>query len=163
MAQTRLADLIVDSTTSFDATTRQAIIETDQYVWDPAGLAWVKATQPLGNVVSTPYRRISTADTNTASIKAAAGTVYGWSIGNLNAAARYVKLYNKASVPVVGTDTPFLTLPIPGNTAGAGSNLALPGGIAFGTGIALAITANAADADATVIGAGDVILNVFYA
>lgn len=38
-----------------------------------------------------------------------------WSVvtSNINAAARYLKLYNKASAPTVGTDTPVLTIPLP--------------------------------------------------
>ncbi len=56
---------------------------------------------------TTPYHRVSTADTNATSVKASAGTHYGVQAGNVNAAARYLKLYDKATAPtVVGTDVP---------------------------------------------------------
>ncbi len=93
-------------------------------------------------------RVLSAASTNATSVKASAGQVYTVYAHNINAAVRYLKLYNKASAPTVGTDTPVLTIPIPGNTAGAGAVLDTGGmGIAFGTGIALAITTGVADAD----------------
>lgn len=56
-----------------------------------------------------------------------------------------------------------MTLPIPGNTAGAGFALSTGGmGIAFGTGIALALTTGVADADTGAVAANDIILNVLY-
>lgn len=108
-------------------------------------------------------RVLSGASTNATSVKASAGQVYSIYAHNLNAAVRYLKLYNKASSPTVGTDTPVLTLPIPGNTAGAGFVLDTGGmGIAFATGIALAITTGVADADAGAVAANDIVVNILY-
>ena len=73
---------------------------------------------------------------------------------------RYVKLYNKASAPTVGTDVPVLTIPVP-----AGGPVNLPFGATghrFATGIALAITANAADSDTTAVGASEVKVATAY-
>lgn len=106
------------------------------------------------------HRRISTADTNAQSIKASAGQVYAIMASNLNAAARYLKLYNKASAPVVGTDTPVMTLMIPPNSSGF--VLPVSAGIEFPAGIASAITAGSADADTTAVAAGDIIFHAFY-
>jgi hypothetical protein len=39
---------MVDQVNSIDPVTGQLIIETNNYVWDPIGLAWVKETQPGG-------------------------------------------------------------------------------------------------------------------
>jgi hypothetical protein len=39
-------------------------------------------------------------------VKASAGQVYSLFVSNINAAVRYLKLYNKASAPTVGTDVP---------------------------------------------------------
>lgn len=111
---------------------------------------------------ATPYKLISAASTNATSVKAQSGTVYMISAINLNAAVRYLKLYNKASAPTVGTDTPVLTLPIPGNTAGAGFNISIPQGIDFGTGIALALTTGSADADTGAVAASEIIVNLAY-
>lgn len=108
-------------------------------------------------------RTISAASTNATSVKGSAGQVYTVTGVNLNASPRYLKLYNKASAPTVGTDTPVMTLPIPGNTAGAGFSLDTGGmGIQFTTGIALAITTGVADADTGAVAANEIILHVLY-
>ena len=106
---------------------------------------------------------ISSAGTNATSIKASAGQLYGLFATNANAAPRYLKIYNKATAPVVGSDVPLQTYLIPGNAAGAGFTRYIPHGIPFTVGIALAITAGAADADASAIGAAEVIVNLEYA
>ncbi len=110
----------------------------------------------------TPYKLISAATTNAQSIKGSPGQIGFIVVGNVHADPRFVKFYNKASAPTVGTDTPVLTLMIPGNVKGSGLCLPVPAGIEFTTGIAMAITADEADADTTTIGAGDVTVNVGY-
>lgn len=108
-------------------------------------------------------RTISAASTNATSVKASAGQVYGWMITSTDATPVYVKLYNKASSPTVGTDTPVMTLMVPGNSAGAGVVAAeFTMGIPFATGIALAITTGATDADTGAVAANEVIVNLFY-
>lgn len=106
------------------------------------------------------YRKLATADTNAAVIKASAGRVYGYSISNQSAAAKFVKLYNKASAPTVGTDTPVRTIMIP---AGAVSNYHINAGLSFPTGIAIAATGAITDADTTALAANDLAINVDYA
>lgn len=108
-------------------------------------------------------RTLSAASTNATSVKASAGQVYTIYAHNINAAVRYLKIYNKASAPTVGTDTPVLTLPIPGNAAGAGFALDTGGmGIAFATGIALALTTGIADADTGAVAANEIVINLLY-
>lgn len=111
----------------------------------------------------TIYRVLSLATTNGAIVKASPGTVSGWYISNVNAAARFVKLYNLAAALTVGTSTPVITLAIPGNTAGAGANVAFLPGIAFSTGIGIGITGAVADNDTTAVAANEVVVNLFYA
>lgn len=108
---------------------------------------------------TTTNKRISGASTNAVSIKASAGQVYGWFITNSNAAARYVKLFNKATVPIPGTDVPVLTLMVPANSYITAS---FPLGIPFSAGIGLAMTAGNGDLDTTAIGAGDIISHIFW-
>ena len=61
------------------------------------------------------------------------------------------------------TNTPQITLGIPGNTAGAGMVAAeYTMGIAFGSGLSYAVTANAPVTDSTAIGSGDIVMNLFY-
>jgi hypothetical protein len=108
---------------------------------------------------STASHTMSAASTNANSLKASAGMVYGLSISNANASARYFKLYNKASSPTVGTDTPILTLQVPGN----GTVIrAYPVGLVLGTGIAWACTGGIADSDTTAIGANDCSIDIDY-
>jgi hypothetical protein len=104
-------------------------------------------------------RVVSAASTNATNVKSAAGQVYGWYLSNLNAAARYVKLYNKATAPTVGTDTPLLTLMVP---AGGAANMEFTNGIAFGTGIGFATTTGSADSDTGAVALGDVVVNLLY-
>jgi hypothetical protein len=104
-------------------------------------------------------RVMSAASTNATSVKASAGQVYGWYFYNSNAAVRYLKLYDKASAPTVGTDTPVMTIAIPG---GAAANVAIPHGIAFATGIALALTTGVADADTGAVAATELVVNLLW-
>lgn len=108
-------------------------------------------------------RLVSAASTNATSLKASAGLLTLVYAVNLNAAVRYLKFYNKASAPTVGTDTPVLTLPIPASTTGAGFMLVVPGGLAFSTGIAYATTTGVADSDTAAVAANEIIVSFGYA
>lgn len=108
-----------------------------------------------------PYKLNSNASTNATSVSATANTLlYGYYISNTNSSVRYVKFYNKASAPTVGTDVPVLVLAIPG--AGA-ANVSFPAGINFTTGLAFATTTGAADSDTGAVAANEVIVNLVYA
>ena len=75
-------------------------------------------------------------------------------ISNTGAAAAFVKLYNLATAPVVGTSAVVLTIPVL-----AGGTVSInwgPLGMRFGTGIGLAITNLAPDADTTAVALGQV-------
>lgn len=99
-------------------------------------------------------------------VKATAGQVYWIHCMNLSAAKVFLKFYNAtAATVVVGTTTPVLTFPVPttGDTNGAGFNLAIPNGIAFGTAITVAATTGVADNDTGAPGANEVVLNMGYA
>jgi plasmid maintenance system antidote protein VapI len=107
-------------------------------------------------------KTISAATTNATVVKASAGKLGGWFLSNVNAAARYLKVYNKATSPTVGTDVPVLTILIPGNTAGAGANLELSNGLLFSTGISFAVTTGITDADSTAVAANEIAVNLYY-
>lgn len=107
----------------------------------------------------TSYNAVSAASTNATSVKASAGNLFEITASNVTATATFVKLYNKASAPTVGTDVPVLTISVPANTTVAmqfGSQ-----GKRFATGIALAVTAAAAATDTAAAVAG-VQLNATY-
>lgn len=108
---------------------------------------------------ATPYKLVSAASTNATSVKASAGQIYSIAATNSNAAVRYLKLYNKASAPTVGTDTPVQVYMLP---AGGGIALSIPVGMAFATGIAFAITSGAADSDSGTVLANENIVSLTY-
>lgn len=106
------------------------------------------------------YKLVSAATTNANVVKAGQGTVYGIQAYNVNASARYLKFYDKATAPTVGTDTPVKTILIPGNIAGAGNNVVC--NFTLQAGIAIAITSGMADADTGAVGAADVVVNIDF-
>lgn len=98
--------------------------------------------------------------TNATSAKASVGDLFGCYGYNSSATTTYLKLYNKASAPTVGTDTPVLTLPLPPTAAFAYDFASMY----FSIGIAYALTTDAADAGTTAVAAGAILgLNVAYA
>jgi hypothetical protein len=122
-----------------------------------------RIAQRLTDLVSrtdNTYRLLASLNTtNSALIKNAAGVVWKVTGNNTVAAKKYIKLYNKATAPTVGTDVPVVTLVIP---ASSYFNIDIPGR-AFATGIGVGITGAAADNDTTAVGAGDIeCLNIFY-
>lgn len=98
----------------------------------------------------------SAATTNATSVKASGGRLYTVQVANTSASVKFVKFYNKASAPTVGTDTPVARYAVPAGWSG--DLLDTPLGRAFSTGIAFAITGGGADSDTTAVAAGDVYL-----
>jgi hypothetical protein len=136
------------------------------YATEPIPGAQISGTQPVsgtltsaGTTTNTPVTPTTTftnsvATTNATSIKATAGTLWSIVVSNVNAAARFVKVYNLATAPTVGTSVPAFTIAVPANgtvTVSGGAN-----GIRFATGISLAITVGAADSDTAAVAANDV-------
>lgn len=111
---------------------------------------------------ATPGRLVSAASTNGTVVKASGGTLYALVVTNINAAIRYLKVYNSTSV-TVGTTTPTWTFAIPASTTGAGFNVPIPAcGIAFGTGICLGMTTGIADNDTGAVAANEIIANYAF-
>jgi hypothetical protein len=107
-----------------------------------------------GGIASSSYLASAAASTNATSVKASPGRLYKVCGYNGASALRYLKLYNKASAPTVGTDTPLFRRPLP------------PGGFCFdwmdigayfSTGIAYALTTGNADADTGALTAADIV------
>ncbi len=101
---------------------------------------------------------VSAASTNATSTKASAGVLHDASANNLNAAARYLKLYDKASAPTVGTDTPKRVMPLP-----PASSLQWVLDLDFPTGIAWALTTGIANADTGAVSASEHAVGLSYA
>lgn len=105
----------------------------------------------------------SAASNNKTAVKASAGQLYMISAQNVNAAARYLKVFDKTSANVTaGTTAADYQFTIPGNTAGAGLVLNIDKGIAHANAITIMITGGAALTDNTSISANDVTLTIGY-
>ena len=102
---------------------------------------------------ATYSRVVSGASTNATNLKASAGGIAAIDLFNVAAYTVFLKLYNKASAPTVGTDIPVWTIPI---QAGGGFSREFLQGEYFATGIAYAMTKLQADSDTTALAAGDV-------
>ncbi len=111
-------------------------------------------------VPATAYFLNSAATTNGALIITGTSSLAAFHATNTGAGAAYVKLYNKATAPTVGTDVPEMIIPVPAAVSG------VPGvapplslgyiGHRFPLGLGIAITGAAADADTTAVAAGQV-------
>ena len=117
----------------------------------------------MAGVPVIPYKLISAGSTNATSIKASAGRVHVIIASNVNAAVRYLKLYDMATAPTVGTHVPKWTIPLPGGAVGTGIPIIIPeGGLDFGAGIAIALTTEATDAGTTGVSANETVVNIGY-
>lgn len=110
----------------------------------------------------TPVSTVSAASTNATSLKASAGQVGHVTVTNINAAMRYLKFYNKASAPTVGTDTPVYVIPLPGGTTGTGATTSFGAGLEFPTGIAWALTTGPTVGDTGAVAASEIIVSIGY-
>jgi hypothetical protein len=110
---------------------------------------------------ATPYSYISAASANQDSqvVKASAGLVYAIQVFNINAAARYLKVYDKATAPT-SADTPVKRILIPASGGGGSGGIQIPGGMVFGSGIAFRLTTGIADADATAVASAEILVNI---
>jgi len=106
----------------------------------------------------TIYRNIDLDETGKL-ISTGTHQLYGWYLFNLAATVRYVKIYNKATAPTVGTDTPVMTIPL---VTGGGANVEYNIGIPFSLGLGIGATTGVADNDTGAPAANDVVVNIFY-
>lgn len=102
---------------------------------------------------------LSAATTNATVVKASAGQIYGIQFVNTGAGWAFVKFYNKATAPTVGTDAVVEILGIP---PGGAREVNRPIGMPFAAGIAMAITGAYTDADTTAVTAGQVVGSIQY-
>jgi hypothetical protein len=105
-------------------------------------------------VPATPYFVNSAASTNGALILTGTSGLQAFFASNTGASDAFVKLYNKATAPTVGTDVPEMVIKVPAT----GQVELTPGfqGYRFALGLGIAITGLAADTDTTAVAAGQV-------
>lgn len=118
----------------------------------------MRSTGSAFSVVRLPA---AAASTNATLIKSSAGKLARLTGYNAATSVRYLKLYNKASAPTVGTDTPVATLALPPSKEFSfdWANI----GLIFATGVGFGLTTGSADSDTGALSAADVVgLNFYY-
>jgi len=138
------------------------------YATEPIPGAQVSATQPVSGTVTatvtppapaTPYFLNSAASTNGALILTGTSGLQAFYATNEGATPAYIKLYNKATAPTVGTDIPEMIIPVPAAVSGvpgvANPNIGF-NAFRFALGLGIAITGAAAHTDTTAVAAGQV-------
>jgi hypothetical protein len=103
------------------------------------------------------YRSLALGDTGVI-VTSQRTILCGWTITNINAAIRFVKLYNKATA-ASAADTPVLVIGIP---PGETVSLVIPGGLVFSAGISARCVTTIPDAGATGAAANEIATQLFY-
>lgn len=98
-----------------------------------------------------PLTYNSVAGTNATVLRSMACFLFSGVVSNTSASPVYVKFYDKATAPTVGTDVPVFVLPVAAN-ANVPLQISDPG-LRFKLGISIAITGGSADTDTTAIAA----------
>lgn len=118
------------------------------------------------------FKLSSAATTNLLKIGNSTGIkCYGYNIVNTNAAARFLKLYwgppgkwsSAGETPTVGTDVPSITIEVPAlgtTTGGAGAYWDV--GVGNQGEMWMATTTTAPDNASTAVGAGDLLISIFF-
>jgi hypothetical protein len=126
------------------------------------GLLLALSSPVLGQ--SSPSKYFSAASTNSTLVQAAVSsnkfvTLKTGIALNTTMTVYYLKLYDKATAPTCGTDTPVWTLPIPFATSNAVGGFVLPlaDGLQFKLGLGFCITGAIADNDTSNAATGVVV------
>lgn len=98
------------------------------------------------------------ANTTPVQIKAGKGIAVAVSLSHSGTGMRYLKLYDKATPPVVGTDVPVQVFGIPA----AWSREVNFQPVAYQLGMWMTVTTGAADTDATAPNANEVVADVYW-
>lgn len=110
-------------------------------------------------VPATPYFVNSAATTNGALVLTGTSGLCALWASNIGATDAFVKLYNKATAPTVGTDVPEMIIPVRAAVAGLPGIAEISPGFnayRFPLGLGIAITGAVADSDTTAVAAGQV-------
>lgn len=141
---------------SADAVAANTAVATRGYNLLYNGATWDRDRKPnsINRLLS------AAASVNNTLVKGTPGDIFNIYGHNANAAARFLKLYNKATIPAAGTDTPVMTLYLPPQLS---FRFEFAKGLYFSLGIGYALTTAVADADTGVLTAADILgMNVVY-
>ena len=125
-----------------------------------SSISSISSIGTLGNPSAPTNQFInSIAGTNIASISNTTNGVSSMYATNTGSTPAYIKLYNKATVPVLATDIPEMIIVVPAAVSGVPGVYTLPigfSGLRFNIGLGIAITGGASDTDTTAVTAGQV-------
>lgn len=128
---------------------------------DPAVVARIASleAEQVPSATQTYQMPTTAATTNAVVVTTASATLTGWQGSNVSGTEYWVKFYDKASAPAVGTDIPVLSLRLP--TQSPFPDLTP---LKFVNGIAMAITMTGAVADTAGVSIpGDIVgINIFF-
>ena len=113
------------------------------------GFPGAPTNQFINSVAGTNIANLSTTTTGVSSMYAT----------NTGSTPAYIKLYNKATLPVLATDIPEMIIVVPAAVSGVPGVYTLPigfSGLRFTSGLGIAITGGASDTDITAVTAGQV-------
>jgi len=96
-----------------------------------------------------PVSYLSTASTNSTLVQAGLTTVKAIVPINTTATIAFLKLYDKATAPTCGTDTPKWRIPVPVTTSPQVIIVLTPQGISFTNGFGFCLTGAIADNDSS--------------
>ena len=157
---------VIASTAYTSGTTSLTVQFSEQVAVNPFQNVYVQNSFPVFLQQSSSYgfgsyhTLVAAGSTNATSVRATTCTMGSCYLANTSAAFRYVKFYNKAGAPSVGTDTPSLQFALPPNSAmNVETSFA---GMRFTSGLSYCITAGSALLDTTAVTAGDVLVNLSY-
>ncbi|MDB5167673.1 MAG: hypothetical protein JWN26_818 [Candidatus Saccharibacteria bacterium] len=166
--QAGIADFAHQSQSIGDGTYywRKATVKAASAVAVATDTSLVVALSPINNTVTVGFNSpsvfnlSSAASTNANLVKNGFTKIYSINASNAGAAAAFLKIFNLAVAPTVGTSVPYLTVPIPASGI-VGVNFGALG-MTFGTGLSLSITNLIADTDTTSVTNAQVKVLVSY-
>lgn len=151
--------------TAWTSGTQSWVFTLGSYATEPIPAIQTHAVTQSGAFTFTPltptsHNLNSAATTNATSVKNTVGTIFGLNAFNYTAATIYLKLYNKASAPTVGTDVPVMVVPLAADSRTTLDTGTL--GMRLATGIAYCLVTGEPDTDTTAITAGAVKVKMDY-
>lgn len=145
----------------------QSVAATQSGTWtvQPGNTAnttpWLTTPSAGATSGATPHFVVAANSNNSTNLKASAGTVYSIQTSNINASTAYfIKLYDKATAPTCGTDTPVAGYVIPPSNGGNNATIAV--GKKFTLGIGYCVVTGIANNDNTSVPAATILVNVDY-
>lgn len=108
--------------------------------------------------MATLHSALSAGSMNATVVKATSGRLFaGLMVGNVNAAVRYLKVYDKATTPDPTSDTPIFRIPIP-----AGHTFTFPFGYYFVNGLGYVMVTGAGDTSEDAVAENEIFLSLEY-